>query len=128
MIPYQYAIREISRRKSRTISNIAGFAIGIAALVTLVTAARGWEASTAGLLKTLGADMVVIYSGPKYLTGPTTSANDCYVALGLFTYPFNATVFNNLSHVPGVERAVPVLNEQDDALCLFHNPLWHRSQ
>jgi putative ABC transport system permease protein len=109
MIPYHYAIREISRRKSRTISNIAGFAIGIAALVTLVMAARGWEASTTGLLRTLGADIVFIYPGPKYLTGPTTSANDSYVALGLFAYPFNTTIINDLSHVPGVERAVPVL-------------------
>jgi len=109
MIPYHYAIREISRRRSRTISNIAGFAIGIAALVTLVMAARGWEASTAGLLKTLGADMVFIYSAPKYLTGPTKNATECYVALGLFTYPFNATIINDLSHVSGVERTVPVL-------------------
>lgn len=114
MIPYSYALREISRRKSRTLSNVAGFAIGIAALVTLVMAARGWEACTAGPLRALGADMIFIYSAP---ISPTPGSG-CYIALHLFTYPFDISITKGLSEVPGVERVVPVLMHRMRAVTL----------
>ncbi|MEM2884953.1 MAG: hypothetical protein QXF24_02550, partial [Thermoproteota archaeon] len=115
MIPYSYALREISRRKSRTASNVAGFAIGIAAMVTLVMAARGWEACTAGPLKAIGADMIFIYSAP---ISPTPGTG-CYIALHLFTYPFDASMINDLSEVPGVQRVAPVLMHRMRAVTLF---------
>lgn len=114
MIPYFYALREVSRRKSRTISNVAGFAIGIAALVTLVMAARGWEACTAGPLKALGADMIFIYSAP---ISPSPGSG-CYIAMHLFTYPFDMSLTNDLSEVPGVECVVPVLMHRMRAVTL----------
>ncbi|MBS7628282.1 ABC transporter permease, partial [Candidatus Bathyarchaeota archaeon] len=86
-------------------SNIAGFAIGIAALVTLVMAARGWEACTSGPLRTIGADMVFIYSAPISATPGT----GCYLAMHLFTYPFSTSIVNDLAKVPGVERVTPIL-------------------
>ncbi|MEM2598819.1 MAG: FtsX-like permease family protein [Thermoproteota archaeon] len=107
-------MKEIRRRKSRSISNIAGFAIGVAALVTLVMAARGWEACTAGPLKALGADMIFFYSAP-ITPNPGTG---CYVVMHLFSYPFNMSVANYLEEVPGVERAVPVLLHRMRAVTL----------
>jgi len=114
MIPYFYALREVSRRKSRTFSNIAGFAIGIATLVTLVMAARGWEACTAGPLRALGADMIFIYSAP---ISPSPGSG-CYIAMHLFTYPFDISLTNDLHEVPGVERVVPVLMHRMRAVTL----------
>jgi ABC-type lipoprotein release transport system permease subunit len=114
MIPYFYAMREIGRRKSRTLSNVAGFAIGIAALVTLVMAARGWEACTAGPLRALGADMIFIYSAPL---APTPGAG-CYIAMHLFTYPFDMSLIHDISRVPGVEHVAPLLMQRMRAVTL----------
>ncbi|MEM2926564.1 MAG: FtsX-like permease family protein [Candidatus Bathyarchaeia archaeon] len=105
MIPYYYALREIRRRKARALSNMAGFAIGIAALITLVMAARGWEACTSGPLRTIGADMVFIYSAP---ISPSPGTG-CYLAMHLFTYPFSISIVDDLSKVPGVECVTPIL-------------------
>jgi ABC-type lipoprotein release transport system permease subunit len=120
LIPYSYAIKEIRRRKARALSNIAGFAIGIAALLALVMAARGWEACTSGPLKTLGADMVFIYSAP-ILPTPGTG---CYVAMHLFTYPFSISIIDDLYQVPGVEHVTPILLHRTRAITLCGiNPL-----
>ncbi len=114
MIPYSYALKEIGRRKSRTFSNVSGFAIGIAALVTLVMAARGWEACTAGPLRSMGADMIFIYSAP---ISPAPGAG-CYLAMHLFTYPFDMSLLKDLSEVPGVKIVVPVLMHRLRAVTL----------
>lgn len=114
MITYSYALKEISRRKSRTIGNIAGFTIGVAALVTLVMGARGWEACTARPLKALGADMIFFYSAP---ISPISGAG-CYIVMHLFSYPFNMSIANYLAEVSGVECAVPVLLHRMRAVTL----------
>jgi len=105
MIPYMYAMREISRRKYRTASNVAGFIIAVATLIALVTAARGWEACTAAPLRAIGADIILIYSAP---IAPTPGTG-CYIAMHLFAYPFNQTYVNEMADIPGVTQAVPVL-------------------
>jgi hypothetical protein len=71
MRPYIYAAREIRRRKYRTAGNVAGFVIAIAALITLVMAARGWEACTAAPMKAIGTDIILIYcrSPENYIEG-----------------------------------------------------------
>lgn len=114
MITYSYALKEIGRRKSRTIVNIAGFTIGVAALVTLVMGARGWEALTAGPLRALGADMIFFYPAP---IAPAPGVG-CYIVMHLFSYPFDMSIGNHLVEVPGVERAVPVVLHRNLAVTL----------
>jgi putative ABC transport system permease protein len=111
MRPYMYATKEIRRRKYRTASNIAGFVIAVAALITLVTAARGWEASTAAPMKAIGTDIIMIYSAPV-----APSQGGCYIANHLFAYPFNQTDMTKIADVSGVERAVPVLMHRMSAV------------
>jgi putative ABC transport system permease protein len=111
MNPYMYAAREIRRRKYRTLVNVAGFVIAVAALITLVTAARGWEASTAAPMKAIGTDVIVIYSAPV-----APSQGGCYIANHLFAYPFNQTSISQIADVSGVERAVPILMHRMQAV------------
>ena len=112
MIPYMYAMREIRRRKYRTAGNIAGFVIAVATLVTLVMAARGWEACTTAPMKVIGTDIVLIYSAP---IDPTPKTG-CFIANHLFAYPFNQTTLTEMADTPGVECAVPILMHRSRAI------------
>lgn len=104
MITHVYALKELRRRKYRTAINIAGFVIVVATLVSLVTTARGWEASTAEPLKEIGTDMIMIYSAPVVPSG-----TGCYIANHLFSFPFNQSDVAEIAEIDGVDRAVPVL-------------------
>ncbi|UCF45250.1 MAG: ABC transporter permease [Candidatus Bathyarchaeota archaeon] len=108
---YLYALREIRRRKYRTAGNIAGFVMAVAALITLVTAARGWEACTAAPMKAIGTDIILIYSAPI-----APSREGCFIANHLFAYPFNQTEIAKIADVSGVERAVPILMHRRSAV------------
>lgn len=98
-------MRELRRRKYRTISNTAGFLIAVVTLVTLITAARGWTAVTAAPLRAIGTDIVLIYSAP---IAPTPGTG-CYIAMHLFAYPFNQTYITEMAQIPGVQHAAPIL-------------------
>ena len=104
MITHVYALKELRRRKYRTVTNIAGFVIVVATLVALVTTARGWEAATATPLKDIGTDLIMIYSAPVVPSG-----TGCYIANHLFSFPFNQTNIADMTEIDGVDRAVPVL-------------------
>jgi putative ABC transport system permease protein len=112
VIPYMYAMREIRRRKYRTAGNIAGFVIAVATLVTLVMAARGWEACTTAPMKVIGTDIVLIYSAP---IDPTPKTG-CFIANHLFAYPFNQTTLTEMADTPGVECVVPILMHRARAI------------
>lgn len=111
MRPYMYATREIRRRKYRTAGSVAGFVIAIATLITLVTAARGWEACTAAPMKAIGTDIILIYSAPI-----TPSQGGCFIANNLFARTFNQTDIAKIADVSGVERAVPILMHRTSAI------------
>jgi hypothetical protein len=111
MIPHVYALKEMRRRKYRTAANIAGFVIVVATLVSLVTAARGWEAVTATPLKDIGTDLILIYSAPVVPSG-----TGCYIANHLFSFPFNQSSIAEINDVAGVEHAVPVLMHRMGAI------------
>jgi ABC-type lipoprotein release transport system permease subunit len=111
LIPHVYALKEMRRRKYRTVANVASFVIVVATLVALVTTARGWEAATAAPLKEIGTDLIMIYSAPVVPSG-----YGCYIANHLFSYPFNQTNIVEMAEVDGVERAVPVLMHRTAAV------------
>ena len=104
MIPFTYALKEIRKRKYRTVVNILGFVIAISTLITLVMAARGWAVCTSLPLNSIGTDIILIY------TAPIAPANTgCYIANHLFAYPFNQTIVSEMADVSGVECAVPIM-------------------
>ena len=111
MIPYDYALKEMRRRKYRTAANIAGFVIVVATLISLVTAARCWEAVTSTPLKEIGTDLLLIYSAPVVPSG-----TGCYIANHLFSFPFNQSSIEEIRAVVGVENAVPVLMHRMGAI------------
>ena len=102
--PFTYAMKEIRRRKYRTVMNIAGVVIAITTLITLVMAARGWETCTTAPLNTIGTDIVFIYTAPVEAKG-----SGCYIVNHLFSYPFNQTLLNEIEELPTVECGVPIL-------------------
>ena len=104
MNPLPYALKEIRRRKYRTIVNIASYVIAITALITLVMAARGWEICTTVPLKTIGTDIIFIYTAPI-----EPSNQGCFIVNHLFSYPFNQSLLTEIEQLPFIENAVPIL-------------------
>ena len=102
--PLNYALKEIRRRKYRTLMNVLGFAIAVATLITLVMAARGWEACTTEPLNNIGTDIIYIYTAPV-----APSNKGCYIVNHLFSYPFNQTLLDEIEQQPNIESAVPIL-------------------
>ena len=106
-----YAIRELKRRKYRTILSIIGIIIAVSTLITLVMAARGWKTCTAVPLNSIGTDIIFIYTAPIEPKG-----SGCYVANHLFSYPFKQTLLEEIENIPNVENAVPLLMHRLRAL------------
>lgn len=104
MNPLTYALKEIRRRKYRTFMNVLGFAIAVTTLITLVMAARGWEACTSEPLNDIGTDIIYIYTAPV-----APSNRGCYIVNHLFSYPFNQTLLDEIEQQPNIESAVPIL-------------------
>lgn len=113
MIPYNYALRELRRRKNRSIINIIGFIIVVATLITLVTTARAWDASTAEPLKEIGTDIILVYSAPVVPSG-----TGCFIVNHLFSFPFEQSSIEEIQDIEGVERVVPILMHRMGAVVL----------
>ncbi|MCW4006971.1 MAG: FtsX-like permease family protein [Candidatus Bathyarchaeota archaeon] len=111
MMPHVYAFREMRRRKFRTVTNVLGFVLVVATLIALVSAAQGWESTTATPLKDIGTDLILIYSAPVVPSG-----TGCYIANHLFSFPFNQSIIDEIAQVDGVENSVPVLMHRMGAI------------
>ena len=62
-----YAVKEIKRRKLRSIANVLGYVIAVAFLIIIVTLAQAYNAVAAGALKGIGTHFVVYIPSSKSL-------------------------------------------------------------
>ena len=54
-----YALREIKRRKLRSLANISGYAIAVSFLIITVALAQGYNVVASGALRGIGTHFVV---------------------------------------------------------------------
>jgi putative ABC transport system permease protein len=101
------AVREINRRKLRSIASITGYAIGVAFLVIVVTFGQSYNLVAAGALNRIGTHFVV------YI--PASKICPCqFVEVGPFfkdtyTPTFNLSIVETVKTLPGVADAAPCL-------------------
>jgi putative ABC transport system permease protein len=89
------ALKNVLRRPGRSLLTIVGIAIGIAAAISLISLAWGFERSWAGAYHARGADLLV---------GKITTRRP-------LPTPFAATIGSEIKKLPQVEEAVGVLTD-----------------
>jgi putative ABC transport system permease protein len=112
----QYAIKEMKRRKLRSIANVSGYIIAVASLIVLVTLAQGYNAVAAVNLRGIGTHFAT------YI--PSSKVCPCeYAEVGPFfrdtyTPTFNLSVVQTIKKLPGVLDAAPCLSFKLDNLTI----------
>jgi len=103
----QYAMKEIRRRKLRSLANVLGYIIAVAFLIITITLAQGYNIVAKGELNRIGTHFVV------YI--PASKACPCqFGEVGPFfkdtyTPTFNLSIVETVKALSGVANAAPCL-------------------
>src|SRR5262245_12636161 len=99
----QLALKNASRRKIRTLVTTLGVAIAVAALFSLVSFQRGYQAGMQGELDCLGAHILVVPKGCPY--------DAASIALHGASWPcyLKDEYLHKIEHTAGVSAAAPLL-------------------
>ena len=103
-----YAVKEIKRRKLRSIANIVGYVIAVASLIILVTLAQGYNAVAAVDLNGIGTHFATYIPSSKIC--PCKYAEVGPFFRDIYTPTFNASVVQTIKNLPGVLDAAPCLS------------------
>jgi putative ABC transport system permease protein len=112
----EYALKEIRRRKLRSLANVLGYVIAVAFLIIIVTLAQGYNFVAAGDLRGIGTHFAVYVPASK----------DCPCQFGevgpffrdVYTPTFNSSIVEAIRGLPGVEDAAPCLMFRLDNLTI----------
>ena len=112
-----YAVKEIKRRKLRSIANVLGYVIAVAFLIIIVTLAQAYNVVAAGALKGIGTHFAV------YIPASKACPNCEYIEVGpffkdVYTPTFNSSLVETIEGLPGVEDASPYLTFRLDNLVI----------
>lgn len=91
----QFTLKNLSRRRTRTMLTIAGIGVGIGAVVALLGLAWGLEESWDDAMKARQTDLVVRKAGGNFL----------------IAQPFDESLGEKISHIPGVAASAGLLVE-----------------
>ena len=113
----QYAVKEIKRRKLRSLVNVLGYVIAVAFLIIIVTLAQAYNEVAVGALKGIGTHFAV------YIPASKACPNCGYVEVGpffkdVYTPTFDSSLVNTIGDLPGVEDASPYLTFRLDNLVI----------
>ncbi|HLK56238.1 MAG TPA: ABC transporter permease [Chthonomonadaceae bacterium] len=99
----QLALKNANRRKLRTLVTTLGVAIAVAALFSLISFQRGYQAGMQGELDRLGAHILVVPKGCPY--------DAASIALHGASWPcyLKADYLRKIGQTPGVSAAAPLL-------------------
>jgi putative ABC transport system permease protein len=103
----RHALREIKRRKFRSIASIMSYVIGIAFLIIIVTFAQGYNLIAAGALNRIGTHFVVYIPASK--TCPCQFGEVGPFFKDTYTPTFNDSIVETIKSMRGVADAAPCL-------------------
>jgi putative ABC transport system permease protein len=103
----QYAIKEIKRRKLRSLANVLGYVIAVAFLIITVTFAQGYNVVATGALNRIGTHFVVYIPASK--TCPCQFGEVGPFFKDAYTPTFNLSIVETVKALPGVANAAPCL-------------------
>jgi putative ABC transport system permease protein len=103
----RYAMKEIKRRKLRSLANMLGYVIAVAFLIITVSLAQGYNIVAAGALNRIGTHFVVYIPASK--TCPCQFGEIGPFFRDTYTPTFNLDVVETIKALPGVADASPCL-------------------
>ena len=103
----QYAMREIKRRKLRSLANVLGYVIAVAFLVSIVTLSQGYNSVAAGDLRGIGTHFAVYIPASKNC--PCQFGEIGPFFKDVYTPTFNSSIIDTIRDLPGVADASPCL-------------------
>jgi len=112
----RYALREINRRKLRSIASMMGYAIGIAFLIIAVTFAQSYNVVAAGALNRIGTHFVVYIPASKNCPCQFGEVGPFFK--DTYTPTFNFSIVETVKALPGVADAAPCLMFRLDNLTI----------
>jgi putative ABC transport system permease protein len=112
----RYAVREIKRRKLRSVASIMGYIMGVAFLIIVVTFAQSYNFVAAGALNRIGTHFVVYI--PASRTCPCQFQEVGPFFRDTYTPTFNLSIVEKIRMLPGVADAAPCLMFRLDNLTI----------
>ena len=112
-----YAVKEIKRRKLRSVINILGYVIAVSFLIILVTLAQGYNDVATVDLNGIGTHFSVYIPASKACPNCESIEVGPYFK-NAYTTTFNYSFVEEISRLPGVEDASPYLMFRLDALVI----------
>jgi putative ABC transport system permease protein len=103
-----YALKEIRRRKLRSVANVAGYAIAVAFLIILVTLSQGYTVVANGTLKGIGTHFAAYIPATKVCESCLAGEVGPYFK-DFYTSSFNLSIVESVNSLPGVADAAPAL-------------------
>jgi putative ABC transport system permease protein len=104
---FRSALREMKRRKLRSIASILGYTIGVAFLIIAITLAQSYNLVAAGALNRIGTHFVVYI--PASTTCPCQFGEVGPFFKDTYTPTFNMSIVETVKTLPGVADAAPCL-------------------
>ncbi len=101
---FTYLIKELARRKSRTVTNILAVVVLVAILVVLTSVMNAYSTAIYLPFKNVGADLIVQKSASQATDSPT-SAIRLPFGKGLFTQD-EISSLSSISHIEDVSKAL----------------------
>ncbi len=111
-----YAIREIKRRKLRSLINILGYAIAVSFLIITVSLAQGYNVVAAGELRGIGTHFVAYIPASTVCPCQIREAGPFFK--DVYTPTFNSDIVEKIEEKPGVQDAAPYLMFKLDNLTI----------
>jgi len=112
----QYALKEIRRRKLRSLANVLGYVIAVAFLIVIVTLAEGYNFVVAGDLRGIGTHFAVYVPASKNCPCQFGEVGPFF--RDVYTPTFNSSIVETIRGLPGVEDAAPCLMFRLDNLTI----------
>lgn len=103
---FAYAIKEVRRRKIRTLANVMGYVFAVAFMIALVSFGQAYSAMETSILRGIGTHFAV------FIPAKTVSWGEFAVGpffKGVYTGSFNMNVVEAVRALPGVDDAAPYL-------------------
>jgi putative ABC transport system permease protein len=112
----RYALREIRRRKLRSIASMMGYVLGVAFLIIAVTFSQSYNLVAEGALNRIGTHFVVYI--PASRTCPCQFGEVGPFFKDTYTPTFNSSIVETVEALPGVADAAPCLMFRFDNLTI----------
>ena len=112
----RYAVREVKRRKLRSVASIIGYVIGVAFLIITVSFAQSYNLVAEAALNRIGTHFVVYIPASK--TCPCQFGEVGPFFKDTYTPTFNLSIVETIKVLPGVADAAPCLMFRVDNLTI----------